>query len=111
MLFYWYPLIWWFDMPMHFLGGVFVGLLLSYLLKKIKIIKEDISVFKFSLIITTLTFFVGMIWEGYEYFVQFYTHAYLANFLDSLSDLSFDIVGSIMAVILSIKFYKYGKTN
>jgi hypothetical protein len=32
MKLYWYQSIWWFDMPMHFIGGVVIVFLLVYLL-------------------------------------------------------------------------------
>ncbi len=101
-IFSWYTLLPWFDMPMHFLGGVFLGLSLSYVFKKFKLVGENISLIKFSLLVILFTFIIGALWEGYEYIVQFYTHASLANPIDSLSDLFFDIVGGILATILYI---------
>ena len=32
--FHWYWSIWWFDMPVHFMGGVFVAMLTIYILYK-----------------------------------------------------------------------------
>ena len=42
MKFYWYSSLWWFDMPMHFLGGFFLGMLGIYILSL-----KDFNFFEF----------------------------------------------------------------
>lgn len=94
---YWYSDFWWFDMLMHFLGGVFIGILTLYVIFRTH---KDIKMSPY--IITKLTiisvFVIGFSWEIYEYVVQGFTGAILANPLDSISDLFFDMAGGLYAV-------------
>ncbi|MDQ5930921.1 MAG: hypothetical protein QG674_85, partial [Patescibacteria group bacterium] len=43
-MFYWYSAIWWFDIPMHILGGAFLALLLGaiFFKKLISLSKKEI---------------------------------------------------------------------
>ncbi len=96
---YWYNDFFWFDMLMHFIGGIFIGFIALYILYRFKISqnKKFISTIK----ITILTVFVvGLFWEVYEYVVQGFTGAILANPIDSISDLFFDLAGGLYAVYI-----------
>ncbi len=99
--FYWYSQIWWFDMPMHFAGGFFLGLLGCW---GIKFIHRHITSLA-TLAITVIGFvlIVGGGWEAYEYGVQDITHAILANPLDSVSDIFFDLSGGTCALLYLLR--------
>jgi hypothetical protein len=93
-----YSIFWWYDMPMHFLGGLFTSLLLLYVLIKYfnKIVLNFGSTF---IVIITLSLIVGLLWEGYELFL-----AILSGnrhiLLDSISDICFDIAGAAQGMLI-----------
>lgn len=94
MKFFWYYRYFWFDMPMHFWGGYFVGLIVLYLFSCFKKL-PPFGVFIIS------CFLIGFGWEIFEFIVQGLTGALLASPVDSLSDLLFDISGSLTAFLLT----------
>jgi hypothetical protein len=84
-------------MPMHFLGGYFLGLLMLLVIAY----TDKQSSNREKIIITLLgVFVVGVMWEGYEYAIQILTGSNLANPLDSTADLFFDMAGGIFSLIL-----------
>jgi hypothetical protein len=97
MKFYWYSSIWYFDMPMHFLGGVWLGLASIYLFS----LKDDSlrSIFKIFFIVLL----VGIGWEVFEIFVNKFTIQDPFNFLDTVSDIFFDLSGGCFAILYFIK--------
>lgn len=92
MKFFWYSSIWWFDMPMHFVGGVFLGLItLAMYLRAKK--GEAVSTHGFVLVVA-MTLLFGIGWEIFEFgidtFITFSQH----NLLDTVSDVCFDLAGA-----------------
>ena len=95
--FYWYFSIWWSDMPMHFLGGLWLGLVFFYLF-----LPENLSlklIFKVSLFILI----IGIGWEIFEILFINYINQNPFNILDTISDLFFDLTGGLFAILY---FYK-----
>ena len=92
-MFYWYYTIWWFDIPMHFLGGMWVGLFFLYVLNNKK------GFLKHFFVILSCVLLVGILYELFE----IYAHNYIArdpfNSLDTVSDLFFDLAGGALAVL------------
>ncbi|MCC7436633.1 hypothetical protein IT402_02030, partial [Candidatus Nomurabacteria bacterium] len=77
-VFYWYSAMRWFDIPMHILGGVFLGLIFGAFFSQ-KILKITTK----EKLVATLLFvlIVGIGWELFEYAVQFIIKGKeLANF-------------------------------
>jgi hypothetical protein len=102
--FHWYWSIWWFDMPVHFMGGVFVAMLTIYILyKRIGVSMASKQNLKVLLIILAGTFVFGFLWEIFEFFVQGGLNGNLANVTDSVSDMCFDLAGGIFASIMYIQ--------
>lgn len=97
MKFYWYSSVWYLDMPMHFLGGVWLGLAVILFFK----IKEISFILILKIILGVL--FIGILWEFFEVIVNDYTTQNYFNLLDTLSDLSFDISGGMFAIIYFFK--------
>lgn len=101
---YWYRLFWWFDMPMHFLGGFFVLFLVVYVYLRFnpglegKILNKNFLYWA-----VFYTFLIGFGWEVFEWVTDFYTGAKAFHLLDTYSDLFFDMAGAFTAVLL-IKF-------
>ncbi len=95
---YWYYSIWWFDMPMHFLGGFWLGLGYIWLFWP-----EDIASFAviWKLIAAVLT--IGILWEIYEIGVNNLIARNPFNALDTISDLFFDLAGGTVALLYAFK--------
>ena len=87
MRFYWYFSIPGSDKIMHFLGGVWVALSFIYLF-----LPEKITLRTFLKIIT-LTLFVGLAWEAFEYWLNIFTTQNPFDLFDTLTDILFDILG------------------
>jgi hypothetical protein len=86
-------------MLMHFIGGVFIGFIALYILYRFKISQNKSLVSTIKITILTV-FVIGFFWEVYEYIVQGFTGAILANPTDSISDLFFDLAGGLYAVYI-----------
>ena len=113
----WYFFVWWFDMPMHFLGGMWIGLMSAwmYFLGPFKKDSRVMSVAQVVCVALLSVFVVGVLWEGYEYFVQIsIPGATVGNLFDSISDLFFDMAGasaSAIYLISHISFVKEGEST
>lgn len=105
-LLYWYYSIWWFDMPMHFWGGVFIVFGVVYFFyitsksteSSVLIVstKRLLQIFAYA-----LTIFI--LWEVFEYIVNEKTRALIISPIDSTSDIFFDLAGGAFSVIYLIK--------
>lgn len=101
-VFYWYISMWWFDMPMHFLGGVWLALfgywLLIFILERKHLaISETRSIPTMRLML--FVFIIGILWELFEFVVSHSTGAMLGNTIDSLSDICFDLAGGLVGLL------------
>ncbi len=97
MRFYWYFSIWWSDMPMHILGGFWLGLVFIYFLKI-----KDLS---FSTILKIIlgALVIGLLWEVFEILVDKTIIQNPFNTLDTLSDICFDLAGAGIAIFYFAK--------
>lgn len=96
--FHWYSSLWWFDMPMHFLGGVFLGLGLVWLLR---LEKKPFPRAFWIILLGVLA--LGVAWELFELVFDNYVAGMPFLWLDTLSDLSYDLAGGLFAYF----FYCY----
>lgn len=100
MRFYWYSILWWFDMPMHFLGGVWVGLAGIWALLYSGLFSSTSSDKQLVLRTMIIVFAIGFLWEVFEYTVQhLIPGANLADPIDSVSDIFFDLSGGAFALL------------
>lgn len=97
-----YHLLWWYDMPMHFLGGLFTGLLVLYIVLRQKSI---VCLPNIKIILISLYFIlaIGFAWELYEFFVKTIIVGEQFIFRDSISDLFFDLAGGIEAMFIYLR--------
>ena len=93
----WYYSIFWLDMLMHFLGGFWVALFIAFLLSYKKETSPDFSL-KFFIKIIGGVLLVGILWELFEVSINSISVKETFDVADTLSDLFFDIVGSIIAL-------------
>jgi hypothetical protein len=97
----WFTLIWWFDMPMHFMGGFFVALVALWLARYTLLAKRILGRYRGNYILVGMVaaFVVGIGWEVFEFSLQSITLVTLATPLDSLSDMFFDLAGGAAAIL------------
>lgn len=95
--FHWYYTVWYFDMPMHFLGGFWTGLFGFYFLTYF--LQFDFSAKLFWKIIF-FVFFIGIGWEAFEIFVDKTITYNSFNILDTTSDIFFDLAGGVLVYLL-----------
>ena len=100
MKFHWYFTIWWFDMPMHFLGGIFIGLLALAFSPRRPVLTAFLSVLM-----------IGVLWELFEFSLDTFITYNPHNFLDTFSDLVFDLVGGLTASLYFLYNYKHEKNT
>lgn len=103
--FYWYSAIWWSDMPMHFLGGLWLGLILIWLFNF-----QDLSLRLISKIILGV-FLIGVGWEFFEFVFNNYIAKNQFNTLDTISDIFFDLAGGSFAILYFLKRIMFPKGN
>ncbi len=101
MKFYWYFSIWYFDMPMHLLGGFWVGLASIYIFS----LKE--FNFKFILKVFICVLLIGFFWEIFEILVDKSITQDSFNILDTTSDMFFDLAGGGLSIIYFFKRIVY----
>jgi len=97
MKFYWYYSIWYFDILMHFLGGIWLGFAFLYLFSIEKI------TFNLILKILFVTLLIGIGWEIFEILIDNFITGKYFNYLDTISDLLFDLAGSLFVVFYFLK--------
>ncbi len=98
-----YHLYWvyrWFDIPMHFFGGMWVGLaVMWFCFRSGYVWKEQAPPFSVCAAALIGGFLIGFVWELYEYAVWQFAGKWLPdNYLhDSLLDLVMDVAGALTA--------------
>jgi len=111
MKFYWYFSIWYFDMPMHFLGGFWVGLALLWFfsLKEFSLPERLFGRAGFKIIFKIIlgVFLIGIFWELFEVFVDKTIAQNSFNLLDTVSDMCFDLAGGGLSIIYFFKRIVY----
>ena len=95
--FYWYFSVWYFDMIMHFLGGLFLGLGLIWLLSS----KNPFLELSLELILKILAgvLLFGVFWEIFELLFNNIVAQNPFNYLDTSSDIFFDLSGGLCAIL------------
>lgn len=97
----------WIDMPMHFLGGLLLGVLTLWLFYfSDKVTMPENSRWLILFIILGGAALGGTLWEFSEYGIDYFwfkNNFYLRNQLgvqDTMGDLFFDLTGGLMAGVL-----------
>lgn len=109
--FYFYWTLEWFDIFMHFLGGLWVVLFFVWFLFFSKFIKIDIKKHQnrkifFVSILAVLV--VGLLWEVFEVFASFVSVQERGYALDTSLDLMMDLIGGVLAFLyIKRKYLNY----
>jgi hypothetical protein len=104
--FNWYYTFWWFDIPLHFLGGYFIGLLTISLLEHPKLNRyfKSWSKLQYAICIFSLVLLVGFLWEVFEWGTwYFFSVTNIATIIDSFSDMAFDLAGAVAFLFLEYR--------
>jgi len=92
MQFHWYSSMWYFDILMHFLGGLWVGLFVFWLLKIKDISFSSVSKILFGVLI------IGALWEIFEIVVNNLIAKNTFNVTDTVTDLIMDMIGGVVSI-------------
>jgi len=108
--------IWWLDMAMHFLGGLWVGatgLVIYYLFRRKHEHVFTLQLKQIFIIAILFSAVVGVGWEVFEFGLDRFLAAGLqGGIADTASDLLMDIIGSIVgAYLFFITWFKQAVTS
>lgn len=96
----WYSLIWYFDIIMHILSGLWVGMFFLYVFERKESRPLDVAMF---LKVFFATLAIGLLWEVYEFYLYQYLSQIPFDSVDTVADLFNDVLGS------SIAFFYFSK--
>ncbi|MCX6702618.1 MAG: hypothetical protein NTW60_02015 [Candidatus Wolfebacteria bacterium] len=111
---YLYWTIWWFDIPMHFMGGILLAMIFF------RFVKPELIITHSSFLITILlavsfAAFLGILWEFFEFiWASYFTNGGLESlsvfqsrgidiYRDTLKDLFFDLLGGFGFAVFAAK--------
>ena len=103
--FYWYSLIWYFDIGMHFLSGLWVGLFFIYVFSTRK---QGLLSFSSFIQILFLVLLVGILWEFFEYYINVVSNTAF-EWPDTVSDVIFDLAGAAVSIFYFMKVIRLRK--
>lgn len=96
--YFWYWQIRWFDIPMHFLGGVWLaGMAFWWYYFNKKTTNISFSSILATCLVAALG--VGLVWEIYEAIVGLLTVGHINAMFDTTKDLFFDTLGGIVVAV------------
>ncbi len=105
--YYWYWLIWWFDLLMHTLGGLGLGLVLLGLGElNLKLLDKN-GFWRLALSVMVIVMLISVAWEFFEFTTDHAHHNYLIvktplllqqGARDTASDLLSDLFGVLLAI-------------
>ncbi len=102
-IFGWYETYWWFDIPMHFLGGVAAAISAQFLLddyadrKLFQSFSKPLNI----LILIAFATLAAVAWECMEFALDIYTHGpnFQHDLVDTMKDLCMGLIGGGLAAI------------
>jgi hypothetical protein len=104
---YWYYSIWWFDMPVHFLGGLWQGIFFLWYFSEVRLpfCRRPIREMNRETIMYGILFvlLVGVSWEAGEFLTNNLIGRESLSILDTTSDIFFDLAGGSLAFLYYVK--------
>lgn len=119
--FYLYWVVWWLDIVMHVLGGLWVALLAVWFLYfSGKVNVNNTSLFSALIIVLGIVALGGVFWEFFEFSFDKILLGKIGNFIklaglvqlgvsDTMSDLFFDLAGGLLGGLIFLKRIKHEK--
>lgn len=106
VVYFWYWKFLWLDAPMHFLGGLWVGLMT--LLISSLFIKRPETVKHFNIILLAVgsAIMIGVLWEIFEYVFGISIASHSVFIRDTVTDLILDSIGGLVAGIYGYSVLK-----
>ena len=110
--------IWWLDIVLHFLGGLWIALFAFWFLFGYKNYSIDI-ISPGILFVGLISFavFAGVLWEFFEFSWDYFIAGPYGqiqaqrNLPDTMSDLFFDLAGALVASLCLSYYYRLGFKN
>jgi hypothetical protein len=103
--FFWYWTYWWFDIPMHFLGGAWLGGMAILALRRWAPEKVERRGLVYLTAIGT-ALFVGGLWEVFEFSLDTFVIMRVNDIIDTMSDLGMDVAGVLFTSFCLLAFSK-----
>lgn len=99
-VFSWYWTIWWFDMFMHFLGGIWVSLAFLWLFytRFVTLIGKEKTFTVFALVFFSV-FAVAFLWEIFEFSIDTFITLKKQDIFDTLSDILLGLAGGMTGTL------------
>ncbi len=101
MHFFWYWTYWWFDIPMHFLGGVWLGGMTILALRRFMPEKFEKKAFVYMAAVG-MALFIGGLWEVFEFSLDTFVTMRVNDIVDTICDFGMDIAGALSVAVLLI---------
>ena len=103
----WSEMWWWFDIPMHFLGGVAIAISIAAILHEFETKKKFNIAWKPLEILTLLAFvaLAAVLWEMMEFAFDIFFHTDMQpSLLDTIKDMCMGIIGGgLSAIVLAFR--------
>jgi uncharacterized membrane protein YjdF len=94
---YWDYTTWWFDMVMHFLGGVWVAFFFIWFfsIENLPFLSRPLHITdpKLPYLAMFFVLLIGFLWEVFEFYANNYIGIYPFDIIDTSSDMFFDFFG------------------
>ena len=103
--------IWWYDIPLHFLGGLAIAMAVLYVYYFAGLFAPVAAPRRFFLLALIAAIVVGIIWEIFEYVSGFTFTTGDKYVLDTLKDMGMDILGALVAYIYYMRHYNFFLTK
>jgi len=97
IMFVLYWMVWWTDLLMHFLGGLWIAFLTAWV---IVVLKKSVSIRQISTILVASVLVVGVSWEVFEVLTHSTGTTNATFWSDTVSDLCMDVLGALTAIFI-----------
>ena len=104
--YYWYWTYWWFDIPLHFLGGIVIGLLFLTLHRSSVLMYKKDKI-NFFIMIMLFVLMIGFAWEVFEVFIDLARVTEPDFISDTTFDIFLDFAGGLTAYMIFITLSKH----
>jgi len=101
LYFYWYWMFWWYDILLHFLGGLWLGGTTLWFLQYVR--KKPFGRTAQYVIPLVAVIVIGLGWELFEFSLDTFIIFQTNDIIDTVADLFSDIAGGLTASLLFVR--------